>query len=66
MQKSRQVETCLICGQERPQGIRLLNRFICDSCEQEMMVLEPGELRYNYIVWRLIPLWMDLQETRLA
>jgi hypothetical protein len=62
----QQFQTCLVCGQERPEGIRLLEKYLCLSCEQEMAVLDVSDLRYNYIVWRLRSLWVDEQGTRLA
>ena len=58
----RQTEQCcIICGQQKVEGIVIVDQFICSGCEQEMVHAEVGDAKYPYYIHQLKRLWMQLQ-----
>jgi hypothetical protein len=42
--------TCMICGQERTEGIHILFGFICESCELEIVRTDVMDEKYPFFV----------------
>ncbi|MBU9721970.1 MULTISPECIES: sigma factor G inhibitor Gin [Bacillaceae] len=51
--KQDSLQECLICEQERDNGIHLLNYFICKNCESDIVQSETKDQGYNLYVHRL-------------
>ncbi|KAA9003572.1 inhibitor of sigma-G Gin [Paenibacillus spiritus] len=45
--------TCIICGQEKEQGIRIVSHFICEDCEAEMVRTETEDAKYRFFIGRM-------------
>ena len=52
---------CMICGQEKTEGIVIVDQFICSGCEQEMVHTEVNDAKYPFFIHQLKRLWMQLQ-----
>ncbi|MET3700036.1 inhibitor of sigma-G Gin protein [Bacillus oleivorans] len=46
-------ELCMICEEEKNEGIHLYTSFLCNDCEKQMLTLEPGEPLYQYFIEKL-------------
>jgi hypothetical protein len=44
---------CIVCRQKRERGIHILNRFLCDDCEKEIIESDSSHILYTYLVWRM-------------
>lgn len=44
---------CIICNQLKPDGIRILSEFICESCEAEMVHTDVQDVRYPYFIHQM-------------
>ncbi|SDZ66629.1 Inhibitor of sigma-G Gin [Evansella caseinilytica] len=51
--KQHSLQECLICEQEKDQGIHLLNYFICAECESEIVQTNTDDRGYAYYLKRL-------------
>ncbi len=49
---------CVMCGEQKENGIYIHSGFICDQCESEIVKTEVTDEKYNYIVQRLKKLWL--------
>ncbi|WP_274648385.1 sigma factor G inhibitor Gin [Paenibacillus humicola] len=49
---------CIICGNERSEGIRIVNEFICESCEIEMVKTEVQDAKYPFFIHQLKRIWL--------
>lgn len=49
--------TCYICNKENNEGIVILNRYICRSCELEMMDISYNELKFEGIRRKIKNIW---------
>lgn len=47
------INECVICEEQREDGIYLYTTFICTSCEYNLIHTEPREKKYNYYVNKL-------------
>ncbi len=58
---------CMVCGRlvEQSQGIHLLQHFICNECEQEIVTTGTEDEHYRFFVKRLHLLWQDLSMERV-
>lgn len=52
---------CMICEQQKEQGIMILSEFICDDCEAEMVHTDVKDEKYPFFIrqMRRISLKMD-------
>ncbi|PTX55209.1 inhibitor of sigma-G Gin protein [Melghirimyces profundicolus] len=57
MQKKDDRIRCIVCNQWREQGIEILDEFICESCEKEIVKTDVEDQKYPYFVTRLKHLW---------
>ncbi|MEX2459943.1 MAG: sigma factor G inhibitor Gin [Paenibacillaceae bacterium] len=44
---------CIICGHLKPNGIRILSEFICESCETEMVQTDVLDVKYPYFIHQM-------------
>jgi hypothetical protein len=49
--------SCIVCGNERDEGISIWNAFICNTCEQEMVHTEVMDEKYSFFVERMRNIW---------
>lgn len=54
---SEKNERCIVCGAADREGIRILARLICESCESEIVNTDVGDARYPYFIQQLRSLW---------
>lgn len=53
VEKQEESKKCLICECEKSEGIHLLNYFICEQCEYDIVHTEVNEKGYRYYLDRL-------------
>ncbi|MBA4603899.1 sigma factor G inhibitor Gin [Thermoactinomyces mirandus] len=46
-------QICMVCQQKRNNGLRILNNYICDACEKEIVECDSRQILYGYFVWKL-------------
>jgi hypothetical protein len=46
-------EICVICEQQKTNGIHLYTSFICNECEQELVHTDTDNPRYKYYLKQL-------------
>ncbi|MBU9713712.1 sigma factor G inhibitor Gin [Evansella tamaricis] len=51
--KQDSLQECLICEEEKNKGIHLLNYFICENCETDIVKSDTGDQGYELYVNRL-------------
>ncbi|GGD99316.1 sigma factor G inhibitor Gin [Paenibacillus nasutitermitis] len=50
---------CIICGHEKLEGLRIINEFICESCELEMVRTEVQDAKYPFFIHQLKQIWIQ-------
>ncbi|WP_425263926.1 sigma factor G inhibitor Gin [Thermoflavimicrobium dichotomicum] len=50
---------CSICHHSCMDGIMLLEKQICPSCEQKLVCIKAEDQSYFYYVWRIKQLWLN-------
>ena len=53
MKRPIQHEVCMICEEEKEEGIHLNNLFMCMECERNMVYTQPREEKYHYYLKKL-------------
>ncbi|MFC7443387.1 sigma factor G inhibitor Gin [Laceyella putida] len=53
MEEKKWPHACMICGQEKEEGLEILGKQICCTCEEEMVQSKVEDPVYLYYVWRL-------------
>lgn len=53
-----ETKTCIVCGQQKTEGITVVTAFICHSCESEMVQTKVEDERYPFFVRQLKQLWV--------
>ncbi|MCR8987389.1 sigma factor G inhibitor Gin [Brevibacillus laterosporus] len=48
---------CIICNREQAVGISICNRFICYTCEQEMVKTDVRDERYPFYIKQMRQIW---------
>ena len=44
---------CIVCGHEKQQGIRIIDGFICDTCETELVRTDVQDAKYPFFIHQL-------------
>ncbi len=55
--EERVVQPCIICGREQPEGIMIIDRFICESCESEMVRTDVRDAKYPFFINQMRQIW---------
>ncbi|CAM4485083.1 sigma factor G inhibitor Gin [Paenibacillus tarimensis] len=50
---------CIICGQEKTDGIRIITEFVCETCESEMVRTDVKDDKYLFFVHQLKQIWIQ-------
>lgn len=45
--------TCIICGQQRQEGIMIISEFICGECETEMIRTDVKDAKYPFFIHQM-------------
>ncbi|MFD0717104.1 sigma factor G inhibitor Gin [Paenibacillus sp. GCM10027626] len=53
------IHCCIICGFENHEGIRIIDDFICKSCEYEMVRTEVEDEKYPFFIHQLKKIWIE-------
>ncbi|OYD06392.1 sigma factor G inhibitor Gin [Paludifilum halophilum] len=65
MQDTRDRIRCIVCEEERVKGIRVLDEFICETCEKEIVNTEVEDQKYPHFVLQLRNIWLNSQRRGL-
>lgn len=49
--------TCIICEQQKDNGIQIVSEFICDACENEMVHTDVKDEKYPFFIHQLKRIW---------
>ncbi|WP_340020650.1 sigma factor G inhibitor Gin [Paenibacillus sp. FSL K6-1096] len=52
-QQQQTGQACIICGQEKEEGIVIVSHFICEDCESEMVHTEAEDAKYRFFIGRM-------------
>lgn len=58
-------QICIVCQQKREDGLHILNKYICDACEKEIVECQSDQVQYGYFVWKLRDLMNPDQKREL-
>jgi hypothetical protein len=50
-------EICIICGRGRQEGLHIVEEFICNDCEREMVRTEVWDAKYPFFIHRMKQMW---------
>ncbi|MFD0870374.1 Inhibitor of sigma-G Gin [Chlamydia abortus] len=48
---------CIICGQQREDGIHIISQFICAACEEEIVHTDVQDEKYPFFIHQLRQIW---------
>ncbi|WP_010279459.1 sigma factor G inhibitor Gin [Paenibacillus senegalensis] len=51
------VTTCIICEQQKDNGIQIVSEFICEACEKEMVHTDVKDEKYPFFIHQLKRIW---------
>ncbi len=60
LEKENQIR-CIVCDKLQLEGIVVLDEFICDQCEREMVQTHVEDEKYPYFVFRMRKIWLKEQ-----
>lgn len=55
----KKTECCMICYEEKQEGIHIWNQFLCTDCERDIVATEVEDAKYMYYVERMKRIWLD-------
>ncbi|EGL19707.1 sigma factor G inhibitor Gin [Paenibacillus chitinolyticus] len=44
---------CIVCGEEKQEGIQIASEFICDACEAEIVRTDVMDVKYSFFIRQL-------------
>ncbi len=50
---------CIICSEQKTQGIRICEQWICTDCEREIVCTDVGDVRYHFFVEAMKKIWLS-------
>jgi len=53
------IHCCIICGHEKTEGIRIVDKFICEACESEMVRTDVHDAKYPFFIHQLKNIWLE-------
>ncbi|CAH1222735.1 hypothetical protein PAECIP111893_04893 [Paenibacillus plantiphilus] len=59
MEEQRAEQLCIICGDEKQEGLRIIDGFICETCELEMVRTEVQDAKYPFFIHQLKRIWIQ-------
>lgn len=54
----RGLNLCMVCEERKDEGIRILEQWICQTCESEIVRTEVEDEQYGFYIQRLRKLWL--------
>ncbi len=54
----RIAQRCIVCEQERTDGIAIFEQFICQRCEQEMVNTDVRDEKYPFFIHQMRQIWL--------
>ncbi|MGH2332214.1 sigma factor G inhibitor Gin [Thermoanaerobacter mathranii] len=48
---------CFICEQQSEDGIEVLGKFLCTSCQEKLIDLSPFDESYDFYKQKMIDIW---------
>lgn len=54
----RVIQRCIVCGEERIEGIAICEQFICHPCEQEMVNTDVRDEKYPFFIHQMKQIWL--------
>lgn len=55
--KSVQDKSCVICEQEKPEGIAIYEKWLCLSCELEIVKTDMKDPKYPFFIQQMRQIW---------
>lgn len=49
----------MVCQKEQTEGITILEKFICNDCERDIVKTDVEDKRYPHYVVRMRQLWLN-------
>lgn len=59
MTEEQTSKSCIICGHDKLEGIRIVDEFICEACELEMVRTEVQDAKYPFFIHQLKRIWIQ-------
>lgn len=50
--------SCIVCQQQKDEGIRIFGQFLCRECEQEIVHTDVNDARYSYYIECMKQIWL--------
>lgn len=57
VENEQEAMLCMICSQEKVEGIHIYFEWICDDCEAEIVRTEVEDERYPFFIYQLRKIW---------
>jgi hypothetical protein len=57
MEEQKNSNTCIICSQEKQEGIMICSEFICADCESEMVHTDVKDAKYPFFIHQMKQIW---------
>ncbi|MCG6197997.1 sigma factor G inhibitor Gin, partial [Anoxybacillus sp. LAT_38] len=49
---------CIVCEEERTDGLAICEQFICQHCEQEMVNTDVQDKKYTFFIHQMRRIWL--------
>jgi hypothetical protein len=59
LSEKRSGGTCIVCGEDKEFGIRIVSQFLCKECERGIVNTDVHDEKYKYYVERMKQIWME-------
>ncbi|WP_018131808.1 sigma factor G inhibitor Gin [Effusibacillus pohliae] len=60
MSENPQSNVCIVCREQKPQGIRIWGQFVCLSCERDIVQTDVEDEKYPFYIERMKQIWLDM------
>jgi len=59
MENTGQGGTCMVCCEQKAEGIHILTQFLCHECEREIVKTDVEDEKYAYYIDRMKRIWLE-------
>ena len=59
VQDSNEDIVCIICNEQKEQGMKICEQWICCDCEREIVRTDVSDVRYQFFVEAMKKIWLS-------
>lgn len=58
LEQEAALRSCIVCGNDRKDGLEIWGEFICRECESEMVHTDVQDEKYPFFIQQMRQIWL--------